>query len=168
MSGAVDEEQQDNQGGQCDGDKDQHCEEQMNHGSNKHRFTRIKADWCLHRLSNILIYNLALTAATPERKHSSLTATISQTLSSTETSSSARTTHRSSNRDAIAGSSQVTKATGEHWKHTRLPLNLNANAKGYSYLSDDDIEMVEFYVDDHDLFLHDVAKEMGYCLMVGT
>ncbi len=61
----------------------------------------------------------------------------------------------------------MTKETVEQWKHERLPSNLNANAKGYSYLSDDGIEMVEFHVDDHD-FLHDVAKEMGYGLMGGA
>ncbi|KAI2496104.1 hypothetical protein MHU86_18381 [Fragilaria crotonensis] len=62
---------------------------------------------------------------------------------------------------------QVTKETVERWKHERLPSNMNANAKGYSYLSDDGIEMVEFHVDDHD-FLHDVAKEMGCGLMGGN
>ena len=62
---------------------------------------------------------------------------------------------------------QVTKETVERWKHERLPLNLNANAKGYSYLSDDGIQMVEFHVDDHD-FLHDVAKDMGYGVMGGN
>ena len=58
----------------------------------------------------------------------------------------------------------MTKETAERWKHERVPSNLNAIANGYSYLSDDGIQMVEFHVDDHD-FLHDVAKDMGYGVM---
>jgi hypothetical protein len=47
----------------------------------------------------------------------------------------------------------------------RKPFNLNANPNGgYTYLSEDGSDMVEFHVDDHD-FLHDIAKEMGYSSM---
>ena len=41
------------------------------------------------------------------------------------------------------------------------------SAKGFSYRDDNDVEMVEFHVDDHD-FLHDVANEMGHGLMGGN
>ena len=62
---------------------------------------------------------------------------------------------------------QVTKETVEGWKRERKAFDLNANANGYTYLSEDGIEMVEFHVDDHD-FLHDIAKEMGYSSMGGN
>ncbi len=53
---------------QCDGDKDHNGDKQETNDNNKHRLQRIKADYlatgCLHRASNILIYNLALAAST--------------------------------------------------------------------------------------------------------
>ncbi len=50
---------------------------------------------------------------------------------------------------------QVTKNTSENWKNEKTPEEFNKNAKGYSYLSDDNIQMVEFHVDNH-TFLHSV------------
>ena len=47
---------------------------------------------------------------------------------------------------------QVTKETAENWKREKKSSDFNDNAKGYSYLSDDNIEMVEFHVDDHAFF----------------
>jgi hypothetical protein len=61
----------------------------------------------------------------------------------------------------------VTKETAEKWKREKKSSEFNNSAKGYSYLSDNNIEMVEFHVDDHS-FLHDVANEMGYGLMGGN
>jgi hypothetical protein len=49
----------------------------------------------------------------------------------------------------------VTKNTSENWKNEKTPEEFNKNAKGYSYLSDDNIQMVEFHVDNH-TFLHSV------------
>jgi hypothetical protein len=63
---------------------------------------------------------------------------------------------------------QVTKETAEGWRREKTkPSQFNLNAKGNAYLSEDNIEMVEFHVDDHD-FLHDVANEMGYGAMGGN
>ena len=63
---------------------------------------------------------------------------------------------------------QVTKETAERWRREKTkPSEFNVYAKGYSYLSEDNIEMVEFHVDNQD-FLHDVANEMGYGAMGGN
>ena len=60
----------------------------------------------------------------------------------------------------------MTKETAEEWRREKQPSEFNKNANGYSYLSEDNVEMVEFHVDDHS-FLHDVAHEMGHGLMGG-
>ncbi len=52
-------------------------------------------------------------------------------------------------------------------KRDKKPTEFNKNAKGYAYLSDDNIQMVEFRIDDHN-FLHNIANEMGYGLMGGN
>ena len=61
----------------------------------------------------------------------------------------------------------MTKRTAENWKREKKASEFNKNAKGYSYLSDDDIPMVEFHVNDHS-FLHSVTNAMGYGLIGGT
>jgi hypothetical protein len=45
-----------------------------------------------------------------------------------------------------------------------MPAEFKKNPKGYSYLSDNNVQMVELYVDNHS-FLHSVANEMGHGLM---
>ena len=45
---------------------------------------------------------------------------------------------------------QVTKETAENWKHEKKPAEFNKHTKGYSCLSNENIQMlVEFHVDDH-------------------
>ena len=63
---------------------------------------------------------------------------------------------------------QVTKEKVEKWRGEKtVPFQFNDKAKGYSYLSPDGVEMVEYHVDDHD-FLHEVADEMGFGIMGGN
>jgi hypothetical protein len=54
---------------------------------------------------------------------------------------------------------QVTKETVEKWKREKKILE--NDTRGYHYLSADNVQMVEFHVDDYDL-LHDLAEEMGF------
>ena len=61
----------------------------------------------------------------------------------------------------------MTRETAENWRREKKPSEFNDNATGYSYLSDDNIQMVEFHVDDHS-FRHNVANKMWYGLMGGN
>jgi hypothetical protein len=54
---------------------------------------------------------------------------------------------------------QATKEAVDKWKAENKTLE-DVNC-GYHYCSADNVEMVEFHVDDYD-FLHDVAEEMGF------
>jgi len=62
---------------------------------------------------------------------------------------------------------QVTKETVEGWRREKKKSEFNENAKGYTYRSENGVEMIEFHVDDHD-FLHGLAIEMGYGLYGGN
>ena len=53
----------------------------------------------------------------------------------------------------------MTKDTVEQWKREKKILENDTH--GYHYLSADNVQMVEFHVDDYDL-LHDLAEEMGF------
>ena len=55
---------------------------------------------------------------------------------------------------------QLTKETAENWKREKGPSEFNKYAKGHAYLSDDDIQMVEFHIYNYN-FLYNVANEMG-------
>ena len=53
----------------------------------------------------------------------------------------------------------MTKKTVEKWKsEERIPEDDNC---GYTYLSPENVEMIELHVDDYN-FLHDVAEGMGF------
>ena len=53
---------------------------------------------------------------------------------------------------------QVPKETVETWKTEK---KISDDTRGYHYHSTDNVEMVEYHVDDYDL-LHGVAEEMGF------
>jgi hypothetical protein len=54
---------------------------------------------------------------------------------------------------------QATKEAVDKWKaENKILEDVN---RGYHYCSADNVEMVEFHIDDYD-FLHDVAEEMGF------
>ena len=61
----------------------------------------------------------------------------------------------------------VQKKTAENCKREKTHEEFIENAEGYHHLSNDNIQMVEFHVDNH-IFLHSVAKEMRYGLMGGN
>ena len=158
MGGAGDKEQHDKQGGQRDGGEDQNCEEEKNHGGN-YIDSPISLSTIWHWLRRLgFLYN--------SRKKTFL-------VDGNKRPNVVFNRHQFC-KDYLWKLEPrchwwiyVTKVTVEWWKHERLPFNLNANANGYSNLSDNGIDMVEFHVNDHEL-LQDVPKEMGYSLMGGN